>query len=141
MNSPQPLDIVTVMVVVSGLLFSPRIAAIVGPYAVILAGAVLGGAVSAASRPKDERIGTIGYLLMVVTFALLVTVPLSEVTAPHVRLSEPRLLFGPVAAVISGIGYRWPKFIGIALEFARSLLTRRYGGGAPPNEPPPGGQP
>lgn len=108
-----PLDIVAVSVVLAGLMFDSRIAEIVGPYAVIVLAAILGGALSASRRGEASRGKTIGYMALVIILALLVTVPLAEVTAAHIPVArvEPRVLFAPVAAIVAGIGHDWPTVL------------------------------
>lgn len=134
-----PLDIVTVSVILAGLLFDPRIAEIVGPYAVILLGAVLGGSLSAARRGSSSRVETLGYMALVIILALLVTVPLAEVTAAHIPLArlEPRVLFAPVAAIVAGIGHDWPNVGQWAIRLVRGMVERWA---SKPNDTPPGGQ-
>jgi len=138
--APQssPLDIVTVSVVMAGLIFDPRIAEIVGPYAVILLGAILGGALSASRRGAATRVETLGYMALVVILALLVTVPLAEVTAAHIPVArvEPRVLFAPVAAIVAGIGHDWPNVGRWVVGLVRGMVERWAG---KPSDQPPGG--
>ncbi len=133
-----PLDIVAVAIALASLLFKPEIAQFVGPYAVIFLGAILGGAMSAARRGPATRAVTLGYMALVIILALLVTVPLAEMLAPQIPVRiEARVLFAPVAAIISGIGQDWPKIGAWIINLARGVIERRVG--APPNDVPPGG--
>jgi hypothetical protein len=136
----QPLDIVTVAVALAALMFGRDVAAVVGPYSVIVLGAVLGGAWSASRRPPTSKLGTLLYMMAVVTLSLLITVPMAEIAAVYTRTTDPRVLFGPVSALISGVGDKWPVLISQAWEIGRNVVARKYGG-PPPNEPPQGGAP
>ncbi len=133
-----PLDVVAVAIALASLLFKPEIAQFVGPYAVIFLGAILGGAMSAARRGPTSRVGTLGYMALVIILALLVTVPLAELLAPQIPVRlETRVLFAPVAAIVSGIGQDWPKVGAWLVNLVRGVIERRVG--APPTDVPPGG--
>lgn len=138
---PPPLDIVTVLIAISTALFGQHVAGVVGPYAVILLGAILGAAWSASRRPPSPtRFGTFGYILMLVGWALLITVPATELLANYAKL-EKRWILGPVAAVIGGIGDDWPKIFAWVWNRVRNRFERRLGGTAPSDKPaPPGGE-
>ncbi len=130
----SPLDIVTVAIAFASLLFKPEIAQFVGPYAVIFLGAILGGALSAARRGPATRASTLGYMALVIILALMVTVPLAELLAPQIPIRlEPRVLFAPVAAIVSGVGQDWPKVGAWLVNLARGVIERRVG--APPGGP------
>jgi hypothetical protein len=123
MTQPPQLDIVSVLTAVAALLFAPELAAMVGPYAVILIGATLGAAWGATRRPASSRIGTLGYIAGMVALACLVTVPAaaagSKLTGLHLHW-----LLGPVAALIGALGPEW------AYNKARSFLSAASKGGS-----------
>lgn len=135
---PTSLSAVAVAVTLSGLIFDSKVAEVVGPYAVICLGAVLGGAVSASRRGSSTRLGTLGYMALVIVFALLVTVPLAEVVADHIPGAnvEPSDLFAVVAAVVAGIGHDWPNVGLWFINLARGMAERWANSKQPP---PPGG--
>lgn len=117
-----PVDIVTVMITIAALIFSPTMSAIIGPYSVIITGAVVGSAWSASRRPPHpNRLGTLAYIAIFVVVALLVTVPLAILVARTWPGIEARWAFGPVAALIGGIGDDWPGFIKSALRLVRMI--------------------
>lgn len=136
-NTPQPLDIVAVVIAVASLLFGPSMAAIVGPYAVIFLGAVVGAVYSASGRVQTAKIGTFAYCALMVVISVAVTVPVAELAAPYIRITESRSLFFPVSAAIAGVGDKWPGVFAWAWSLVRSIAERRAG--TTPNEPPQGG--
>lgn len=101
MMNPQPqLDIVTVAIAVSTWAVGAELAQYIGPYSVIVAGAI-GGATWAATRRKmNSRWEALAYVLWMVGLALIATVPLAEVVA-RVSGVAPRWMFAPVAVVIA----------------------------------------
>jgi hypothetical protein len=127
MNPSPPIDIVTVAIAIATALFGREIAAVVGPYAVIVLGALLGAAWSASRREQSTPGNTFGHMLLMVGWALIVTVPLAAVAGTYAGL-ESKWLLGPVAVVIAGIGQDWHAVASWVLGRLRALVERRGGG-------------
>lgn len=125
----QPLDLVAVLIALATPLFGPQMAAIAGPYAAIFLGALVGAIVSAAGRPSRGRTETLAYVAVLVLVSLAVTVPAAEIAAPYIRVAEPRYLFFPAAAVISGVGDRWPGVIAWAWGLVKTRISGAPQGG------------
>jgi hypothetical protein len=123
-----PIDIVTVAVAVCASLFGAQVAEIVGPYSVIVMGAVLGAAWSTSRRDALPRLSALGHVLLMVALALLVSVPAAELLALHTPLAS-RWLLGPVAAVVAGIGQDWPAVLRWLIGLLRRRAEREIGGG------------
>ncbi len=123
MQAPPSLDIVSVLTALAALVFAPDLAALVGPYAVILIGATLGAAWGATRRKATSRLGTLGYIAGMVGLACLVTVPAAAVGSKLTGLHLHWLL-GPVAALIGALGPEW------AYGKARSFLASQSSKGA-----------
>lgn len=121
--APPPIDIVTVAIAIATAMFGQEMAYIVGPYTVIVLGAALGGAWSASRREQGAGGGTLKHMVLVIGWALLITVPLAYLGEKHFGL-EAKWLFGPVAVVIAGIGHDWPRVMGWGLGQARALIER-----------------
>lgn len=101
MASPPPqLDIVTLAIAVVTLLTGPELAALVGPYTVILLASLGGAAWSATKIEQRPRMATVKHMALMMGLALLLTVPFAEAFA---RLSgiDARWAFGPIAAIIA----------------------------------------
>jgi hypothetical protein len=125
---PPPIDIVTVFIAIAGVLFGPDLAAVIGPYAVILLGAALGAGWSATRREPGTRGGTLLHMLLMMGWALIVTVPAAIVAGLLFGL-EAKWLLGPVAVVIAGIGPDWPEVGRWGLGLLKGLAERWAGKG------------
>lgn len=122
---PPQLDIVSAAIFVAGLVFAPGAAAVIGPYAVILLGAVLGAAISAGLRPPEARASTLGHMLVWTGLALVLTVPASQILAAYMPQSvRVQWTLGPMAILIAGIGHRWPDVARWAIGLVRRLAER-----------------
>lgn len=130
---PPPLDVVTLAIALLTALLGPGSAAIVGPYVIILLGAVMGSAWSASRRETETRLATARHMFLHVSLALLATVPASIWLGKWLEFDD-RWLLGPVAAVIGGIGHDWPKVFAWVLGLGGRILeswTQRRTGGQP----------
>lgn len=97
----QSLDIVTAMIAVASWLVGAEVAAIVGPYSVIVLSALGGAAWAAASTHGTMGRGrTVLHIMLSVGLALIATVPLTELAAQWTGL-EARWILAPVAAIIA----------------------------------------
>ena len=127
---PPPLDIVTLAIAIITALLGPGSAAIVGPYVIILLGAVMGSAWSASRRETESRTATLRHMFLHVTLALLATVPVA-IWLGRVLEFDDKWLLGPVAAVIGGIGHDWPRvftwLLGLGGRFLESWTQRKTG--------------
>lgn len=99
-----PLDIVAVLtLLVAAVSGQPVLAQIVAPYAVIVMCALLGASVSSSGWKVEGRwmrLRTFVYIVALTVSAVVITVPLSEMAAPHLDGHPPRWLFGPLAGLI-----------------------------------------
>lgn len=141
MNVDPPLDPITVAITFATLLFGPQLAAVIGPYAVILLGAVIGSAWSATRRPPgSSRVGTALYVFLFTALALLVTVPLAQALSNAYPKVEARWLMGPLAVFVAGVGDDWPALL-VWCWRNRPWSGRPPAVGTPPADPPqpPGG--
>lgn len=143
MTAPPQLDVVTVAIALAATVFGPAIAEVVGPYAVIFLGALLGAAWSASRRPPPTQtglranFGTLGYIALLVLLAVLVTVPCATLAASYLPGGlESRVLLAPVAAVIAGIGPDWPGVFKWGLQLIQTLIEQWAR--KPPGNPPGG---
>lgn len=118
---PPQIDIVSVAIAFAALIFSPDLAALIGPYAVILIGATLGASVGASRRPSLTRSGTAAYIAGMVTFACLSTVPAAVLVSNWTGV-QMQWLLGFVAA---GIGALEPEWV---VRKVRELARFKTGG-------------
>ena len=73
------LDPVNVSIALASVLFGPALAAVVGPYAVILIASTVGAAWALGRRDPSARIGAAWYFLRLNATAVLVTVGLASI--------------------------------------------------------------
>ena len=108
MNQPN-LDPVAVLILFATAVFSPAVAAVVGPYLVILGASTLGAYFRLGQRPSSTRAAGLRFFLAVNCAAILFTVPLAVVANKYVPNVEVNWLLGPMAFGIGLIGDRWPQ--------------------------------
>ncbi|WP_026346317.1 hypothetical protein [Variovorax atrisoli] len=132
MNQPS-LDPVAVLVFIAALVFAPDVAAVVGPYLVILLGSTLGAYFRLGQREPTTRAKALRFFVAINGVAILLTVPLSVMAHRYVPDVEAAWLFGPMAFAIGLVGERWPLLGMWALRKAGSfvdfLIRMKTGGG------------
>jgi hypothetical protein len=97
---PTSLDIVTVAIEVTSKIIDSETAEIVGPYSVIIMGAVGGATWSASSRGGTTRWATFRYVCWMIGLALIVAVPLAAVISNWTEIA-PRWMLAPVAVLVA----------------------------------------
>lgn len=118
------LDPVSVSVVLALTLFSPEIAAVVGPYAVILIAATCGAGWSLGRRDPMTRVQAARYFLKVVTTAALITVGAAKVLGSYIGANLEQWLLAPVALVLAAIGEDWQAIGRWSIQLLGKLLER-----------------
>lgn len=104
MTTPQ-LDPVSVAVVLAGALITePVLAQVIGPYAVIFVGAVLGGGWALSLREAGARLPAVLFLAYSVGLSLLLTVGCSVGLQQLLRLEGTNWLLAPVAVALGRAG-------------------------------------
>ena len=101
MNQPD-LTPVAVFTQAAAMVFGASMAMIVGPYIVILIGAMGGAGVAVMQRESTGNLKAFVYFLAMVSASVLLTVPLSMLAASAFGAVQAHWLFAPVSF---GIGY------------------------------------
>lgn len=130
MNSSQ-LDPVSVAIALASVLFGPPLAAIIGPYAVILISATVGAAWSLGRRDPAAKLSAAWYFLRLNATAILVTVSVAKLAGIWLGLADHSWLLAPIALVVGGVGDDWPGVGKWLVATAGRIFERRTGGGAP----------
>ncbi|WP_418145457.1 hypothetical protein ABL850_14705 [Variovorax paradoxus] len=138
MNSqPSVLDAVGFGIFVASWVYAPSVAAVVGPYIVIVLASIIGASFALKRREKTARLVAIWYFLRVAGLAVLITVSLAGIVSSYYSSLTERVLITPVALLIGAIGDDWPKllravvrFLFRAIDLARGK-TDSNGEGAP----------
>lgn len=130
------LDFVSVVVLLLSSAFSPTVAAIIGPYIVILAAATLGAGISLGRREPLTRAAGFRFFLACNVGAIIFTVPAAVIAKDYVPESiDVKWLFAAVAFVIGVVGDSWgslakwsmSKAGGIADRLIDMWISRREG--------------
>ena len=127
-------DLVGLLALVGGVLFSnTEVAQAVAPYAAIAGAALLGGMWALARHEEDEpehprpRRRAAKFLVRIVGTALIVTVPIAAFAAPRLGVAQEQYLFAPLALLIGAVGDDWRPF----LDYCLSFFLRWKSGKAP----------
>jgi len=109
MNTTPPYDIVAVLALVGGALFSnPQLSQALAPYATIFFAGLIGTMWSLSRRPTDlspgHRLRGAMFMLRVIGAALIVTLPVALWVAPKLGVNQERYLVAPIAFVIGAVG-------------------------------------
>ena len=123
------LDPVSVAVVLASTLFGPQLAAIIGPYAVILLGATVGAAWALGRREPEAKSNAVAYFSLINATAVLVTVGISRIVGGWLGHEDANWLLAPVAMVIGGVGHDWPAVLKTTQDKLMSLWGRKLDGG------------
>ncbi|MGF6347898.1 hypothetical protein [Variovorax sp. W2I14] len=125
--SQQPIaDIVGVAVFIAALLFSSEVAAVVGPYMVIVVAATLGASFKVARREKTTRTSAVLFFLRVVGMAVLFTSAAAAALNAYRPELSPRVTVAPIALLIGFVD--WPWALGKLVSWGASALERMVGG-------------
>ena len=122
------LDPVSVAIALASVIFGPALAAVIGPYAVIIVSATVGAAWALGRREPGARLGAAWYFLRLNATAVLVTVSLANLAGQWVGQQNTTWLLAPIALLVGGVGDDWPRIGRWLLERAGRLIERRAGG-------------
>lgn len=101
-----------VALTIASAVFGPKLAALVGAYAIILLGWFAGLLYGLYTRNPESRLPVWAYALFTLVVCLMVTVPASLIaskTIPFFAVEYTALLF-PVAAAIPALPDKWGSF-------------------------------
>lgn len=119
-----PLDVVSVVTTIALLLWSPALASVIAPYAVIIVAASTGAAWSLSRRDPETRWLAFKFLLRVNAMALLLTISICNGLELYVFHREVKWSLVPVALVIGWIGDDWPAVLGWFTRVGRRVVLR-----------------
>jgi low temperature requirement protein LtrA len=126
-HSSQPADLLVLFTALLALVFSPSLSAIIAPYAVILAGALLGTGWGLRRRPAASRGAVWGFVVLMLGTALVFTMPAAVWLQSYFGPGSYQWLLAPLAAVIAAIGDDWPRVGTWAASMGRRVIGRRMG--------------
>jgi hypothetical protein len=124
--TPQPIaDIVALFTFIAALIFSAEVAAVVGPYMVIVIAATLGASFKVARREKSTRTSAALFFLRVVGMAVLFTSGLAAALNAYRPDLSPRVTVAPIALLIGFVD--WPWALGKIVGWGFAALERVVG--------------
>lgn len=127
-GQPSVLDAVGFGIFIASWVYAPSVAAVVGPYIVIVLAAVIGASFALKRREKTARLVAIWYFLRVAGLAVLITVSLASIASSYYSSLTERALITPVALMIGAIGDDWPKLLRAIVRFIFRAIDLARGG-------------
>lgn len=107
-GTPSITDAVGFGIFLASLVYAPNVAAVVGPYIVIVLASVVGASFALKRREKSTRLSALVYFLRVAGLAVLITVSLASIGSSYYDGLTERVLITPVALLVGAIGDDWP---------------------------------
>jgi hypothetical protein len=127
----SPLDPLIVAQVLAGLVLSPNLATIVGPYAMIFIAAIGGAAASLADdKTVSTRWDAFTFFFRGILTSLLFTVPTSSLVAAYFHWDSDWLLLA-MAATLSYASGKWRIILAFTIAIGRRWITNFVDRGAP----------
>jgi hypothetical protein len=127
MGMPQ-IDPTTAATAAATIIWGPELAALAGPYAVIIFGAAVGAAWALGRSVPTSRLCAGLTVLRLIATAVLLAVAVEQGLV-HVGALAPdaHWALGLIALLIGGIGDDWPSIARWALGLAGRAIARRVG--------------
>jgi hypothetical protein len=126
-------DFVSVMVVIATLFFSPKVAAIVGPYFAIILASSVGASFSLARREPTTRMLAVMFFVRIIGLASLLTVGVASLLHAYTPVFEERWLVAPIALIVGYVGDDWGSLLAWAGRkinaLVDGLIKLKTGGG------------
>lgn len=126
-NHSQTPDLLVLLSTLLALAFSPALAAVLAPYAVIILGALLGTGWGLKRRPAVNRAGVWAFVALMLGTALVFTMPAAVWLQQYLGAGSLQWLLAPLAALIAAVGDDWPRVGAWAADLGRRVISRRAG--------------
>jgi small basic protein len=103
------LDLVGMLIIVLGLVFSPQLAAVLAPYTAVLLGALIGTGWGLKRREAETTLkSTLLFVTLMLGTCLIVTMPVAVYLQRYTGENTYQWLLAPVAFLIGFVGEDWP---------------------------------
>lgn len=127
---PKTLSPIDLAIALAGLIFSPELARIVGPYAVIVVAAVTGSAWALSRADKTSTWEALWFLTRMILTATLLTVSLAmllrKLSPAWVGLESDEWLLAPIALLVGAVGNDWRHIGRWVVGRIGRMVDRRY---------------
>lgn len=126
MNDKHVTDIVTLFTIIAAALFSNEVAAVVGPYVVIIIAASVGASFRLSMRETMKRLSAVWFFFRQVGLAVIFTGVVAAIVNAYRPDLAPRVTIAPIALVI---GYlHWPAVMEKLARWAMGSIDLLRGG-------------
>lgn len=129
MNPHPQLDLVSVVIALISGVLAPQLAAVIGPYVVIVLAASTGAAWALSRREPGSRLGALAFFMLLVASAVMLTAAVAMGLSRWLGWQDTSWLFAPIAVIIGAIGDDWPRIGRWAIDRARGWFERSSTGG------------
>lgn len=119
-ETPSITDVIGLGILLASVFYRPEVAAVVGPYIIIILASVVGASFAVKRREKTTRLAAVGYFLRVSGLAVILTVSAASVASSYYDNLTERVLIAPVALFIGAVGDDFPQ---LAKWFLAKLLA------------------
>lgn len=134
-TDPPPLDIVTVAVILLTALAGGEVARIAGPYAVIVAAALVGSWWALSRRPDYSVWQSVGFVALLTCTSVLMTGFASIAAAALLGRvgieAHAYYLLAPISGALAAVGPDWPDVARWAVRLFKRRAERAMGGDGP----------
>jgi hypothetical protein len=127
-NQLSIADIVGLCILLASLLFSAEVAAVVGPYMVIILGSAIGASFALTRRERSPRLSAFWFFFRIAGMAVLLTAFLAAIVHSLRPDLNERVLLAPIAILIGLIGDGWPAVARKLMSMFWSVLDAMRGG-------------
>ncbi len=128
MADADPPTLLVLLTALLALLVSPALSAIMAPYMVILAGALIGSGWGLTRRDPDAKGNPWFFIALMLGTALIFTMPAALFLQRYTGEHTYQWMLAPLAAIIGAVGNDWPKVGTWVAETARTIIMRKAGG-------------
>ena len=131
MNQSPDIGPATVLTTVFASVFSPAVAAVVGPYTLMFLAALGGAGMRLGQKGSTGRNASLWMVALYVLIALLFTVPASTLVTHSFEGVSDSVLWGPVAFGLGYVGDQWGRvmaWIGEKISAFIDILIQMRGG-------------
>lgn len=127
---PKTLSPIELAIALAGLIFSPELARIVGPYAVIVVAAATGSAWALGRVEKTTRTSALWFFLRMNITAILLTVSIAvlvrKLAPAWAGIDNDEWMLAPIALIVGGVGDDWVRIGRWAIGRIGRVFDRRY---------------
>ncbi len=118
------LSFVSVVTMITSIIFTPELAAVIGPYAVILIAASTGAAFGLGRRGPSTRMDALRFYIRMNFLAALLTILICNLLETYVFRTEVKWALIPVALAIGWIGDDWPRVFAWVMDAGKRAALR-----------------